>query len=93
MSQSDSNTEIDLLTNSYDSMLETLNNAIGQMIERIENGRIRNVEIEKVRIKQYQALAYLIRTKQGVLEEKTLDDLAEEIEALKEKEERTEDND
>lgn len=83
MSQTDSNPEIDLPQNSYDAMLATLNNTINQLTDRIENGRIRDVETEKVRIKQYRALAYLIRTKQDVLEDKTLDELADEIEELK----------
>lgn len=84
MSRTDSNSEIDLPENSYDAMLATLNNTINQLTDRIENGRIRDVETEKVRIKQYRALAYLIRTKQDVLEDKTLDELADEIAALKE---------
>lgn len=64
-------------------MLETLNNTIGELTDRIENGRIRDVETEKCRIQQYRALAYLIRTKQSVLEDKTLDELADEIDQLK----------
>lgn len=84
MSQSDTTPDVDLPTNSYDSMLETLNRTIAELTDRIENGRIRDCDTESVRIKQYRALAYLIRTKQDVLEDKTLDELAAEVEALKE---------
>lgn len=68
----------------YDAMLETLDTAITEVEEKIDSGRIRDVEKEKTWIQYYRALAYLIRTKRQVLEDKTLDELADEIEGLKE---------
>ena len=83
MAESTTNPEIDPHENSYEAMLETINGTIAELTDRIENGRIRDVETEKVRIQQYRALAYLIRTKQSIVEDKTLDELAEEIDELK----------
>ena len=68
----------------YDAMLDQLDMTIDTLAERIENGRIRDHETEKVRIKQYRCMAYLIKTKRQVLEDKTLDELAEEVEELRE---------
>ena len=68
----------------YDEMMQKLDSTIDDLVEKIESGRIRDAEKEKVRIQQYRALGYLIRTKKKVLEDKTLTELAEEIEALKE---------
>ncbi|WP_379691923.1 hypothetical protein [Halopelagius fulvigenes] len=65
-------------------MLAEVDATIESLRDDIENGRIRDVDREKVRIQQYRALAYLIRTKQKVLQDKTLQELAEEIEELKE---------
>lgn len=73
----------DLATENYDVMLEQLDKAIGEIVEKVESGRIRNPEHEKVRIKYYRALGYLIRTKRKVLEDKTLEDLQAEIQDLK----------
>lgn len=69
---------------SYDVMLEQLDGAIDELTYKIEDGRVRDAEKEKVRIQQYRALGYLIRTKKKVLEDKTLEELADEIAALKE---------
>lgn len=77
-------------TQSYDVMLEQLDAAIDEIVDKIDSGRIRDVEKEKVRIKYYRTLGYLIRTKQGVLEDKTLEELAEEVEELKAENESSE---
>lgn len=80
---SDSSPPPDLATENYDVMLEQLDKAIGAIVEKVESGRIRDPEHEKVRIKYYRALGYLIRTKRKVLEDKTLEDLEAEIQELK----------
>lgn len=80
---SDSTPSPDLTTENYDVMLEQLDKAIDEIADKIESGRIRNPEHEKVRIQYYRALGYLVRTKRKVLEDKTLEDLEAEIEALK----------
>jgi len=81
---SDSPPTPDLATENYDIMLEQLDNAISELTEKIENGRIRDPERDKVRLKMYRTLGYLIRTKRKVLEDKTLEDLEAEIQELKE---------
>jgi len=73
----------DLNTENYEIMLEQLDKAIGEIVEKVENGRIRNPEHEKVRIKYYRTLGYLVRTKRQVLEDKTLEELEAEVQALK----------
>jgi len=80
---SDSPPSPDLATENYDVMLEQLDAAIGEIGDKIESGRIRDAEKEKVRIQYYRALGYLIRTKRKVLEDKTLEDLEAEIQELK----------
>lgn len=67
----------------YDAMLEQLDKTIDSLADKIENGRIRNPEHEKVRIKQYRCMAYLVRTKRKVLEDQTLEELAAEVEELR----------
>jgi hypothetical protein len=80
---SDSSPHPDLATENYGVMLEQLDKGIGEIVEKVESGRIRNPEHEKVRIRYYRALGYLIRTKRKVLEDKTLEDLEAEIQELK----------
>jgi hypothetical protein len=73
----------DLRTSDYDAMLADLDRAIDELTDKIENGRIRDPERDKTRVKQYRALGYLIRTKQTVLEDVTLQELEAELEELK----------
>ena len=72
MSQADSPPTPDLATDNYDAMLEKLDKALDQITDKVENGRIRNPEHEKVRIQYYRALGYLIRTRRQVLEDREL---------------------
>jgi hypothetical protein len=83
MSKADSLPTLDLATDDYNVMLEQLDHAIDEITEKIDSGRIRNPETDKVRIQYYRALGYLVRTKRQVLEDKTLEELATEIEAMK----------
>jgi hypothetical protein len=83
MSKTDSTSTPELITDDYDVMLDQLDDAIEEITEKIESGRIRNPETDKVRIQYYRALGYLVRTKRQVLEDKTLEELAAEIEAMK----------
>jgi|APHM01.1.fsa_nt_gi hypothetical protein len=78
--------EPDLNTEEFDVLLEQLDKAIGEIVEKIENGRIRNPEHERVRIKYYRALGYLARTKQDLVESKTLEELEAEVRSLKARE-------
>lgn len=72
----------DLRTDNYDVMLEQLNGAIENLTDKVENGRIRKPEHEKVRLKYYRTLGYLIRTKRKVLEDATLQELEERLAEL-----------
>jgi hypothetical protein len=72
----------DLRTDDYDTMLEQLDGAIDELTEKIESGRIRDPERDKVRLKQYRTLGYLIRTKRKVLEDTTLQELEQRLAEL-----------
>lgn len=72
----------DLRTDDYDTMLEQLDGAISELTEKIENGRIRDPERDKVRLKMYRTLGYLIRTKRQVLEDTTLQELEQRLDEL-----------
>lgn len=80
---SDSPPAPNLATDNYGAMLEQLDAAIDEIGEKIESGRIRDPEREKVRIQYFRALGYLIRTKRKVLEDKTLEELEAEVQQLK----------
>ena len=71
-----------------DVMLEQLDTATDEILAKIENGRIRSPEHEKTRIQYYRALGYLLRTKRKILEDKTLEELAERIEEIEARRER-----
>ena len=73
----------DVSTTDYDEMLATLDIAIDEARRKIENGRIRDVDREKARVKQWRALGYLINVRRQVANDRDLESLAEEIEELK----------
>jgi hypothetical protein len=70
---------------SYDRMFADVDLAIAEIREKIEDGRVRSPEHDKVRIQFYRALGYLIRTRADVLETKELEQLAERVEQLEER--------
>lgn len=71
-------------TTDYESMLETLDVAIEEAERKIENGRVRSPENEKVRIKWVRALAYSLNVRRQIANDRDLEELAAEVEALKE---------
>lgn len=71
----------------YEEMLDNLDVAIDELKHKIDTGRIRDPERDKVRVKQYRALGYLINIRRQVANDRDLEALAEEIEALKEQQE------
>lgn len=73
----------DLDAADYDGMLEVLDAAIEEAKYKVENGRVRSPENEKVRIKWIRALAYTVNVKRQVANDRDLQELAEEVEALK----------
>jgi hypothetical protein len=72
----------------YDAMLDTLDVAIEEAQYKIENGRVRSPENEKVRIKWVRALAYAVNVRRQVANDRDLQELAEEVERLQEQHER-----
>ena len=76
-------------TTDYEGMLETLDVAIDEAQRKIENGRVRSPENEKVRIKWVRALAYSLNVRRQIANDRDLEELAAEVEALK-KEQRGE---
>lgn len=73
----------DVSTADYDEMLATLDVAIEEARRKIENGRVRDCDREKTRVKQWRALGYLINVRRQVANDRDLEALAEEIEELK----------
>lgn len=66
----------------YDAMIASVDSVIEEVEYQIEKGRIRDPERDKVRVKQYRALGYLLRTKQKVLRDRELAEMWEVIEEL-----------
>lgn len=86
----DRSAEIDSLrtSESHDAMLEVLETSIEEITEKIESGRIRDVQNEKVRIKWHRALGYMVRTKREVCKDKELQELSERVARIEEREGR-----
>jgi len=75
--------DADAVVSDYDQMLADLDVAIEEARRKIEDGRVRDAENEKVRIKWIRALAYTVNIRRQVANDRDLEELAEEIEALK----------
>lgn len=67
----------------YGEMLDTLDVAIEEARRKIESGRVYDEEKEKVRIKWVRALAYTVNVRRQVTNDRDLEELAAEVEALK----------
>jgi hypothetical protein len=76
--------DTDLRTTDYQAMLDTLDVAIEEAQYKVENGRVRSPENEKVRIKWVRALAYAVNVRRQVANDRDLEELAEQVESLKE---------
>jgi hypothetical protein len=70
-------------TAEYDAMLDDLDTAIAEARRKIEEGRVRDPDREKVRIKWVRALAYAVNVRRQVANDRDLEALAEEIDELK----------
>lgn len=68
----------------YDAMLADVDFVVGEIREKIEDGRIRSPEHDRVRVQYYKALSTLIRTRCKVLETKELEEMREKIERIEE---------
>jgi hypothetical protein len=67
----------------YEVMIEQLDKSIDIMMAKIDEGRIRDPDKEKVRVQYHKALKDTIQTRLDVVEQRDLHDMAETIEELK----------
>jgi len=66
-------------------ILRHLDMAIQEAKRKIESGRVYDAENEKVRIQWLKALGYLANSYRQLINDKDLDELAERVEKLEEK--------
>ena len=66
-----------------EQLLESLNPLIADFIVKAKSGRIKDKELAKIRISYANSLANLIRAYNGLLKDKEMEDLMQEIEELK----------
>jgi hypothetical protein len=74
-------------TTDYEAMLDDIDAAIEQARYKVENGRVRDESKEKVRIKWCRALAYAVNVRRQVANDRDLEELAEQVEQLKARQE------
>ena len=65
-----------------DDMLRALDTSISELERKIEEGRVRDCEKERVRIKRHRALANAIKTRNTVLSRREREELAKRIDKL-----------
>ena len=70
------------MVNSRDDILEQLNPLIADFIVKAKNGRIRDEKKAKIRISYANALSNLIRAYNGLLKDKEIEELQEQLETL-----------
>ena len=66
-----------------DKLLEELNPLIADFIVKAKSGRIKDRELAKIRISYANALSNLIRAYNGLLKDKELEEIMQEMEELK----------
>ena len=66
-----------------DDILEQLNPLIADFIVKAKGGRIRDEQKAKIRISYANALANLLRAYNGLLKDKEIEELSEQLEALR----------
>ena len=69
--------------NNRDYIIEQLNPLIADFIVKAKSGRIRDEKKAKIRISYANALSNLIRAYNGLLRDKELEELQEQLEALR----------
>jgi len=70
-------------TTDYGDMLDTLDVAIQEAQRKVESGRVYDNDNERTRIKWIRALAYAVNIRRQVANDRDLEELADEIEQLK----------
>jgi hypothetical protein len=68
----------------YEMMLSNLDITIETAREKIQSGRIRDEDKEKIRIKWVRAMAYALNVRRQITADRDLEELTEEVERLKE---------
>jgi hypothetical protein len=66
----------------YDDMLESVDAAIDEARRKVESGRVRDAENERVRIKWIRALAYAVNVRRQVTADRDLQELGERLDRL-----------
>ena len=69
---------------STDQILEIIEDHITTLSKKISSGRITDTKREELRIKQLRALGYLAKTHTDLITQKKLENLAQEMEEIKE---------
>lgn len=69
-------------TTDWDEMLNLIDVGLEELRRKIENGRVRSPENEKVRVKQFRALFYGINIRRQVANDRDLQELTERVEEL-----------
>lgn len=82
MSKDDASATDKNILNDYEQMLEQLDVAIEEALRKVEQGRVYDVENEKVRIKWIRALAYTVNVRRQVTQDRDLEELTERLEQL-----------
>ena len=67
----------------YEQMIDDLDAAISEAREKVESGRVYDAENERVRQGWIRVLAYATNVRRQVTTDRDLEELAEEVEALK----------
>lgn len=69
-------------------VLDMVESAMEEAHSKVESGRVYDPENEKIRIKWVKALGYLANQHRQIQKDKDLEELAEEVEHLKEQQGR-----
>lgn len=69
-------------TSEIDDMIERCDVALDELQRKIDSGRVRDADKERVRVQWMSTLSTMLRTKRQLIEARQVDELAERIEAL-----------
>ena len=65
-----------------DDMLRALDTSISELEDKIESGRIKDPEKDRVRIKYHRALANALKTRNKILSRREREEMAERLDKL-----------
>lgn len=71
------------LADETDEMIRKIDVSIDELTRKIEEGRVRDCEKERVRIKRHRALANALKTRSDLVEQRELQELHEKVNRLK----------